>query len=59
MQILLLCSRTIILLLLTETFILLSVKNYCYYSAITIITKIVIQELYSNRIWRLDIRKSE
>ena len=59
MQILLLCSRAIILLLLTETFILLSVKNYCYYSAITIITKTVIQELYLNRIWRLDIRKSE
>ena len=48
-QILLLCSRAIILLLLTETIILL----------ITIITKTIIQELYLNRMWRLDIRKSE
>ena len=37
------------LLLLTETIILL----------ITIITKTIIQELYLNRMWQLDIRKSE
>ena len=45
----LLCSRAIILLLLTETIRLL----------ITIITKTIIEELYLNRMWHLDIRKSK
>ena len=44
-QILLLCSRTIILLLFTETIILRLLKNYCYYSTVTIITKTIIQKL--------------
>ena len=37
------------LLLLTETIILLLLKNYSYYSTVTIITKTSIQELYLNR----------
>ena len=42
--------------LLTEILLLL-LKNY-WYSTIAI-TKTIIQELYLNRMWRFDIRKSE
>ena len=36
-----------------------TITYWNYYITITIITKTIIQELYLNRVWRLDIRKSE